>query len=534
MSSYDDNLITNSHAFTESGSIPRVIGGCDSFVNRRKAGNTDNNLASILPLSASETAVSPQPWRRGLWCLSQSYPVSSNLVVTKTRRNGHRVGLVGETNQVNPGNLLYLNPQSPSRTLGMGRTPWPRLPSDMTRQNIVLSGSRSRQTTLSPSPMYAQLQHQDQNANLEPWQREFQDFHIQLLDDGVLHSTPSSTDPLAHSISQTDSKQGNLAHLVTPQFVENSCVTGNSLYLPADQMPRGSQMAAPSIEPALQGAISRVTCPPFAGQHERLHQPAKYEYRLPPSECCNPALSWSIDPGHTSASPSKGHQNPVLEAPKPIRPLPQSLYQISEAQRDGLGIFFSDPGQPRSLENSHARPSHSLPGVISQSEKGPITQALLPPSRGFPNCPLLEMSRRCQLSTPSRSPSSSVSPTNPARSLRQKSPIRNTNAHHRSKSIGKVGPAKDSESRSIRSKTPRTPKTPNSTRVAGSFDFVNFTPKDGEKLLNDVAPSGSSKTKARREQEAREKRKRLSEAAVRAVQQLGGDIEVLQQVILSP
>jgi hypothetical protein len=39
-----------------------------------------------------------------------------------------------------------------------------------------------------------------------------------------------------------------------------------------------------------------------------------------------------------------------------------------------------------------------------------------------------------------------------------------------------------------------------------------------------VAPSGSSKTKARREKEAMEKSRRLSQAAVRAVQAAGGDV----------
>jgi len=60
--------------------------------------------------------------------------------------------------------------------------------------------------------------------------------------------------------------------------------------------------------------------------------------------------------------------------------------------------------------------------------------------------------------------------------------------------------------------------------VAG---FVNFTPSDKAKILTGVAPSGSSKTKARREKEAAEKTKRLSQAAVRAVQAAGGSIDTL-------
>jgi hypothetical protein len=69
--------------------------------------------------------------------------------------------------------------------------------------------------------------------------------------------------------------------------------------------------------------------------------------------------------------------------------------------------------------------------------------------------------------------------------------------------------------------TPRTPSTP------GTVDFVNFTSSDSRKILTGVAPSGSSKTKARREKEALEKRRKLSQAAMRAVREAGGDIESL-------
>ncbi|KAM4063915.1 developmental regulatory protein wetA [Hirsutella rhossiliensis] len=57
--------------------------------------------------------------------------------------------------------------------------------------------------------------------------------------------------------------------------------------------------------------------------------------------------------------------------------------------------------------------------------------------------------------------------------------------------------------------------------------FVNFTPNDGSLLMTGVAPSGSSKTKARREKEAQERRRRLSEAALKAVAAAGGDVDKL-------
>jgi hypothetical protein len=65
---------------------------------------------------------------------------------------------------------------------------------------------------------------------------------------------------------------------------------------------------------------------------------------------------------------------------------------------------------------------------------------------------------------------------------------------------------------------------------SGNVGFVNFTPDDSRKILTGVAPSGSSKTKARREKEAAEKRKKLSQAAVKAVMEAGGDVDSLRRL----
>lgn len=63
---------------------------------------------------------------------------------------------------------------------------------------------------------------------------------------------------------------------------------------------------------------------------------------------------------------------------------------------------------------------------------------------------------------------------------------------------------------------------------SGNVGFVNFTPDDSRKILTGVAPSGSSKTKARREKEAADKRRKLSLAAVKAVMEAGGDVDRLR------
>ncbi|KAI0855855.1 hypothetical protein F4860DRAFT_519454 [Xylaria cubensis] len=77
------------------------------------------------------------------------------------------------------------------------------------------------------------------------------------------------------------------------------------------------------------------------------------------------------------------------------------------------------------------------------------------------------------------------------------------------------------------------PRTPGSATFAttpssgsgggggGGFEFMNYTPNDKNVLMTGVAPSGSSKTKARREKEALEKAARLGEAALKVA---GGDV----------
>ncbi|KAH6633794.1 hypothetical protein C7974DRAFT_178179 [Boeremia exigua] len=73
-------------------------------------------------------------------------------------------------------------------------------------------------------------------------------------------------------------------------------------------------------------------------------------------------------------------------------------------------------------------------------------------------------------------------------------------------------------------------RTPSTASAAANVGFVNFTPDDSRKILTGVAPSGSSKTKARREKEAADKRRKLSQAAVKAVMEAGGDVERLKML----
>ncbi|KAI1098782.1 hypothetical protein F4804DRAFT_350040 [Jackrogersella minutella] len=63
-----------------------------------------------------------------------------------------------------------------------------------------------------------------------------------------------------------------------------------------------------------------------------------------------------------------------------------------------------------------------------------------------------------------------------------------------------------------------------------SIEFCNYTPNDKKVLMNGVAPSGSSKTKARREREAQEHKRQMSEAYMHAIRAAGGDVDKLRQI----
>lgn len=108
-----------------------------------------------------------------------------------------------------------------------------------------------------------------------------------------------------------------------------------------------------------------------------------------------------------------------------------------------------------------------------------------------------------------RSQTPSPPPTEP-RSARKASSSRRASRHRRTKS------------------TNSTPRHPHGADKANGA-FVNFTADDSNKILSGVAPSGSSKTKARREKEAADKRRRFSQAAVRAVVEAGGDLDALSK-----
>lgn len=185
----------------------------------------------------------------------------------------------------------------------------------------------------------------------------------------------------------------------------------------------------------------------------------------------------------------------------------QDLFADLGHDNFGLGISCD----PHLVSNYTTMPDTSLmPNTSSQSPpmsaQSPFYVTSLPD--GLPLLPTRQQ-HGAMPTTPHRRFSRSPSPPVTESRSRRASSSRRASRHRRTKS------------------TNSTPRHPQGGDKGGGF--VNFTPSDSKKILSGVAPSGSSKTKARREKEAADKRRRLSQAAMRAVMEAGGDVEALQK-----
>ncbi|KAG5915940.1 hypothetical protein E4U61_004107 [Claviceps capensis] len=196
------------------------------------------------------------------------------------------------------------------------------------------------------------------------------------------------------------------------------------------------------------------------------------------------------------------------------------------------GLMIHMP-QPRGSQSNVALTDLTTNAQTFLPPPPPISQTMLPASERSHRPPRAKSSgaRHMSCSPVRKQRMSSASPT----------PGEQANVLRSRHSSG----ASISSTRSSSGRLPGTmPGTPCSVRKRRSRDvsgssagaslggdsgvgFVNFTPNDGGVLMTGVAPSGSSKTKARREKEAQERRRRLSEAAIKAVAAAGGDVDKL-------
>ncbi|PSN68299.1 hypothetical protein BS50DRAFT_573223 [Corynespora cassiicola Philippines] len=202
----------------------------------------------------------------------------------------------------------------------------------------------------------------------------------------------------------------------------------------------------------------------------------------------------------------------------------QSLhFDSSPASIAGLGIscdtspfedLEGDLGGSMGTSMSMSSSIHGLPPSASSSfdlNMTPYTSLYAPAHSSHQGIPIGQPQPR----TPSHSRSPSLSPQ-PRFTRRRHSSQISPHGHRATTSRRK-------------SSNPSAQPHQRSASGGSGVGFVNFTPDDSRKILTGVAPSGSSKTKARREKEAAEKRRKLSQAAMKAVIEAGGDIKRLEK-----
>jgi hypothetical protein len=207
--------------------------------------------------------------------------------------------------------------------------------------------------------------------------------------------------------------------------------------------------------------------------------------------------TWSVGPGQHGNYTTAANQVPFL----PLQPGVMPSIETTGPAVAGLGISCD----PTLVSNFPPAVPTAVPAAIMLPRDPTATTYSNPVHpHGLPTTP----HRRARTRARSQSPSPPITEPREPRSSKRATSSRRASRHRRAKS---------------------TNATPRQAHGLDRGGFVNFTPQDSTKILSGVAPSGSSKTKARREKEAAEKRRRFSQAAVRAVVEAGGDLETLDK-----
>lgn len=191
----------------------------------------------------------------------------------------------------------------------------------------------------------------------------------------------------------------------------------------------------------------------------------------------------------------------------------------------GLGISNAGEGQQQHNHSAPASFDLGHVGAYATSSNGSATASQQQQQQMYAqhNAHIVPIGHRPLSRTPSPNPQPSFHRRRPSTHTHS---VQHPHQHPRQPSMS----ASSHSSRRKSSQASATPRHPSTSASAG-VGFVNFTPHDSRKILTGVAPSGSSKTKARREKEAAEKRRKLSQAAMKAVMEAGGDVEGLRRVV---
>lgn len=271
------------------------------------------------------------------------------------------------------------------------------------------------------------------------------------------------------------------------------------------------------------------------------------------------------DPHHTPRSDDLSGTGLMIHMPQPLTPNSAPLLS-SQIHQTHNGMSLNE-ASVYPFPDGAGTPQHHMP-YLQQQQQPPHSQSRRPkprapssgaryhshvPGRGGAHS--ISPRKMRQTSSSSESPSPTPGAQQSGGGRRSRSMTRRQAsvsgggalAHRKSTTdLLVTGPSSDTQSHAVRKRRStsswRGPRRSASGDVAlgggggisldganGGIGFVNYTPNDHNVLMTGVAPSGSSKTKMRREKEAMERQRKLSEAVVKMVTNAGVDVSMLKE-----
>ncbi|KAF2404054.1 hypothetical protein EJ06DRAFT_304225 [Trichodelitschia bisporula] len=358
------------------------------------------------------------------------------------------------------------------------------------------------------------------------------DSRLDLLQRPALCADHSSVDYDAHNPPSPSPPQRHPARL--PSSPSTSRVRGPQLSLTIRSKPNHRSRAVSAriqkTRKASHSASPKMSSPRKSAPRTPLdHDFAFQQYGFPPYDYM-PIPSPGFDRAPLGVDRDdlgpgglqRPLERPLYLTPPHTNPLPPSAWDTPRSDEDNWMMGGSNPAVTcgAAAENVGLGITASFPPMFSPSPTHPRSS---PRVLRTASCDVLRTAS-CVAASLGAMPPPGVPEMQPAF----------YRAHPRDRSI--AVPIAQAES-------PPLPRTPHRRTKSGCYTrrksmgavefsqvgFVNFTPEDKRKILNGVAPSGSSKTKARREKEAAEKQRKLSEAARKAVIEAGGDVSLLER-----
>jgi hypothetical protein len=361
-----------------------------------------------------------------------------------------------------------------------------------------------RKQSFSPSLMRSSIQ-KGRMAYPEAWAQRIQNFTLTGSDDRLPLSPPPSDVLIQHENISGDT--------TTMNHPRNSAEMAAQYDARLFHQSPAVSMPSPSVGALARHQQQYMSHPSSSALTNSSPPSADEIFSSSHSSDPHSISSWQSDSLATSLSftPDLQSHDAQWWSPMPTR---------AAQQQTNYQTMVTSPAPQRSLQSVAAQNDMMQGGLMIQMDPSfdmSGESSMLPMSNQKFMTPFTAPQVHHISRSPSLSPTAGSSPKDTRNGVKG-----NHNRKHSRKLSGQsmTGP-----------KSAKSSTSPRGSNKSVSVSFVNFTAHDSKKILTGVAPSGSSKTKARREQEAKDRRRKLSEAALRAVRNAGGDVEALEAVL---